>query len=281
MTESITSRDVMADDHSLRLYESGSGNATPVLWLHGSGPGVTAMANWRGLLTELAPEFYNIAPDVLGFGDSACPDPFPPGMMASVDLRAKNTLALLDALQVESPHVVGNSMGGIIAIRMAQMAPSRLRKIVLMGSAGNGGLAPDAVAKSGAFAADATIETMRDLLRMFVYDEAQLGLDLDALAAERLEIATRPDIARVAAALVDPNGSALNFTPEDLGQILHQVLVVHGREDRVLPLERSYYLAQHLPNAQLHVFPRSGHWAHWEQQGRFKALLRAFFQDAL
>ncbi|MFD5258308.1 alpha/beta fold hydrolase [Streptomyces bobili] len=277
----IAERDVMAGGHSLRLYESGARDATPVLFLHGSGPGVTAMANWRGLMTDLATEFYNIAPDVLGFGDSVGPDPFPRGFMASLDLRAQSTLALLDEFQVESAHVVGNSMGGIMALRMAQLAPSRLRKIVLMGSAAEGGLTSEAIAGSMAFSADPTVKTIGDLLRLFVHDEETFDRDLDELAVERLAVALRPDVVRAAAASADPTGPPLNFTPEALGQLHHETLVVHGREDRVLPVERSYYLARHLPNAQLHVFPRSGHWAHLEQAERFRFLLQAFLQGTL
>jgi 2-hydroxymuconate-semialdehyde hydrolase len=281
MSDVITTRSVLADGHSLRVYESGAPGTTPVLWLHGSGPGVNALANWRGMLTDLASEYHNLAPDLLGFGDSACPDPFPRGIMPSVDLRARNTLALLDELQVERTHVVGNSMGGMIAMRMAQLAPTRLGKIVLMGSAGRGGLEPAAAAMSMTFATAPTPQNMKSLLQMFVYDEATFGIDLDELAAQRLALAMRPDIVRVNAATFDPVSLQPDFPPAALAELSQETLVVHGREDRVLSVERAYYLAEHIPNAQLHVFPHSGHWAHLEQHDRFKALLIAFLNGSL
>lgn len=280
MSNVITERDVTAGHFRVRLFESGSPDATSVLWLHGSGPGVNAMANWRGLMTDLAPEYYNIAPDVLGFGDSECPDPFPRGIMPSVDFRAHNTLALLDELDIGSVHVVGNSMGGMIALRMAQIAPQRLDRIVLMGSAGRGGLEPAAGQMSMTFALDPTPENMKELIRMFVYNEATFGIDIDELTTQRLALAARPDIARVNAATFDPSaGLEPDFPPETLATIAHETLVVHGREDRVLSVERSYYLATHIPNAQLHVFPHSGHWAHLEQHERFKALIMVFLNE--
>lgn len=282
MSEIITSRQVVADGHSLRVYESGARDAAPVLWLHGSGPGVDALANWRGLLMDLAGDFYNVAPDILGFGASACPDPWPRGVEASVDLRARNTLALLDELKIDAAHVVGNSMGGMIALRMAQLAPSRLRKIVMMGSGGAPAkLEPEAVRRTMEFLANPTADGLRGLMQMFVYDEASFGVDLGRLAAERMAVAMRPEIARVNAATFDLSKPVFVLTPEQLAEIPHEAMVIHGREDRVIPIEASYYLAKHLPNAQLHVFPRSGHWAQLEQHRRFKVLIQDFLAGSL
>ena len=281
MSEDISFRRVTADGQSLRVYESGAAEAAPVLWLHGSGPGVDAMANWRGLMTELAADFHNVAPDILGFGESACPDPWPRGIAASVDLRAMNTLALLDELHLESAHVVGNSMGGMIALRMAQIAPSRIRKLVLMGSGGAGGLRPEAAKKTMEFLANPSVDGLHGLMQMFVYDEQAFGVDLHKLAADRMTIAMRPDIARVNAATFDFTQPVFVLTPEQLAEIGHESLVIHGREDRVVPVEASHFLSTHLPNAQLHVFPRSGHWAQLEQKRRFKSLIQAFLAGSL
>lgn len=281
MSEIITFRDVMSGGHALRVYESGDANAAPVLWLHGSGPGVDALANWQGLLNDLAGDFHNVAPDILGFGESACPDPWPRGVSASVELRARNTLDLLDELQIDAAHVVGNSMGGMIAMRMAQIAPERLRKLVLMGSGGAGGLRPEAARKTMEYLANPTAENLYGLMQMFVYDEEAFGVDLRKLAADRMAIAMRPHIARVNAATFDFSQPLFVLTPEQLAEIRHEALVIHGREDRVLPVEASHFLSTHLPNAQLHVFPRSGHWAQLEHRRAFKSLIKAFLNGSL
>lgn len=281
MSVPVTSRDVVAGGHKLRLYESGSKDLPPVLWLHGSGPGVGAMSNWWHLMVDLASDFYNIAPDILGFGDSDCPDPFPRGATATVDLRARNTLQLIDELELDAVHVVGNSMGGMIALRMAQLAPERLRKIVLMGSGGAGGLTPEAGQISARFGANPSVENMKVLFALFVYDLSAFNVDLDELAAERLKVASRPGVARCHAATYDLSQPLLVFSEKELAELPHEALVIHGREDRVLSSDGSIYLSRHLPNAQLHIFPRSGHWAQLELHDKFSSFLKMFISGAL
>ena len=188
---------------------------------------------------------------------------------------------MLDALQLESAHVIGNSMGGMIAMRMAQIAPTRLRKIVLMGSGGAGGLRPEAAKKTMEYLANPSAESLHGLMQIFVYDEAAFGVDLRKLAAERMAVALRPNIARVNAATFDFSQPLFVLTPEQLAEIPHEALVIHGREDRVLPVEASYFLSTHMPNAQLHVFPRSGHWAQLEHRRGFKSLIQTFLSGSL
>ena len=279
--EAISTHDVVVEGHRLRLYENGDRNRPHVLWLHGSGPGVNALANWRDIMTAFSGEYHNVAPDVLGFGNSECPDPFPRGIMPTVQYRAENLLALLDELEMDSVHIVGNSMGGMIALRMALLAPSRVDRIVLMGSAADGGLSPLAVEKQMRFVRERSLSALTDLLRSFVYDEETFGVALEDVAAERLALALDPEIARVAAATFDPEPGPLSFPPAELGRIVQPTLVVHGREDRILPIERAVYLAQHISDAHLHVVPRSGHWAHLEQPETFRFLMRAFLDGNL
>jgi len=78
----ITTREVEVSGHRLHLNEAGDPSSPAVLWLHGSGPGVTALTNWQALLAGLAPRFHNLGLDLLGFADSAHPDPAPAGMVA-------------------------------------------------------------------------------------------------------------------------------------------------------------------------------------------------------
>jgi 2-hydroxymuconate-semialdehyde hydrolase len=60
--------------------------------------------------------------------------------------------------------------------------------------------------------------------------------------------------------------------------IPHETLIVHGREDRVIPLENSYRLLQLIDKAQLHVFGKCGHWTQIEHTREFADLIRAFFK---
>jgi len=106
----ITTRDVRVGEHSFHPSESGDPSREAVLCLHGSGPGATALSNLEGVITEIAGDFHNLAPDVIGFGDSSHSDPAPQGMLAFTKLRVETLLRLLDALGVERVHLVGNSM---------------------------------------------------------------------------------------------------------------------------------------------------------------------------
>src|ERR671926_262054 len=85
--------------------EAGSG--PPVVLIHGSGPGVTAYANWRLVLPALADRFRVLAPDMAGFGFSERPEKADYG----VDLWTDQTVGFLDALGIDRAHVVGNSFG--------------------------------------------------------------------------------------------------------------------------------------------------------------------------
>jgi len=119
----IATRDVQLGDLHFPLSESGNARSEAVLWLHGSGPGATALSNREGVIGDLAGDFHNLAPDVIGFGDSSHPDPAPQGMLAFTKLWVETLLRLLDTLGLERVHLVGNSMGGMISLGLVSQAP--------------------------------------------------------------------------------------------------------------------------------------------------------------
>ena len=100
--------------------------------IHGSGPGVTSYANWRLVIPALAENFHVVAPDMVGFGYSDRPE----DVEYSLQTWADQTVGLMDALGIEKAHLVGNSFGGAIALRIATQHPDRVDKLVLMGSMG-------------------------------------------------------------------------------------------------------------------------------------------------
>ncbi len=108
------------------------GQGAPALFIHGSGPGVSAWANWRLALPVLAQARRVIAPDVAGFGYTDRP----PGIAYTMDTWVQQAIDLLDALDVERADVVGNSFGGALSLALAIRAPHRVRRLVLMGSVG-------------------------------------------------------------------------------------------------------------------------------------------------
>lgn len=271
----ITTSDVAVGEWTIRTHLAGDPADPAILWLHGSGPGVSALSNWEPLITTM-PGYRHIAPDVLGFGDSSHPDDLPLGVAGSAAMRAEAMGGLLDELHVPRAHVVGNSMGGMISLLMLQARPERFDRVILMGSGGAPMTpTPDLLAMI-TYYDDPGDDAMRDLIGRFVYDTGLFGDEIGAIAADRAAVAGRDDVRRSHLRTFSPEGPPLVFTEESLAGIGHQVLLVHGREDRIIPKQASYYLAEAIPQAQLHVFPHAGHWAQIEQTDRFRALAQQF-----
>lgn len=282
VTASVTSRDVAVGDLTFRLHESGTPGPEAIVFLHGSGPGATGLSNWAQIIADLGPRFYCLAPDMIGFGDSSHPDPAPQGMAAFNELRTSALFGLFDALGLERVHLVGNSMGGSIALLATLRAPARIGKVVLMGSGG----APDMPTSPGLrhlreFYANPTADSLRELLRQFVYDLAPLSDRVEQVVAERMSYVVRADIQRSHAASFNMQPPRRFFHPEELATVTSDVLVIHGRDDQIIPLEASTYFAAHLPNANLYVLGRCGHWTQIEYPEKFEYLLTEFLTGAL
>jgi len=255
------------------VHDVGSG--APVVLIHGSGPGVSAWANWRLVLPALAQRRRAIAPDMIGFGYSDRPAGFRYDMEAWV----QQTLDLLDALELECTDLIGNSFGGALALALAIRAPQRVRRLVLMGSVGVP--FPITPGLDAVWGYQPSFESMRALLDLFAYSRELVN---DEIAQLRYEASIRPGFQESFAAMfpaprqrwVDAMASA----EADIRILPHETLIVHGREDRVIPLENSLTLTQWIPNAQLHVFGHCGHWTQIEHSARFNRLVEDFFAEA-
>ncbi|HEY0615191.1 MAG TPA: alpha/beta hydrolase, partial [Candidatus Elarobacter sp.] len=115
-----------AGGHRTHYHEAGSGET--VVFIHGSGPGVTAWANWRNALPVFAEKFHVLAPDVLGFGFSARPE----GQTYGKDVWVDHLIAFLHEKGVTRCHMVGNSLGGALSLALAAREPQVVDRIVLM-----------------------------------------------------------------------------------------------------------------------------------------------------
>jgi 2-hydroxymuconate-semialdehyde hydrolase len=276
----ITTRDVAAGEWSFHVSTSGDPGATPVVFLHGSGPGVTALSNWEGALGALGDDFYCVAPDIVGFGDSTHPEEPPVGIGPFLDLRATSMIELLDALGLARVHLVGNSMGGMLTLKLLGMVPERIESAILMGSGGAPVPPTENLMKLAGFYADPTEDAMTDLLERFVYDPSSLGSDLRAIAAARMPRVLRDDVRRSHVATFTFTGGPVVFDHDQLAAVTQPVLLIHGRDDTFIPYAASLYFLDHLPNADLHVLARAGHWAQIEQPERFRMLVRGFVGGA-
>jgi 2-hydroxymuconate-semialdehyde hydrolase len=259
---------------SFRLHRTGDPAGEPVLFLHGSGPGATGLSNWERIIEDLGDRFYCLAPDMIGFGDSEHPLDPPRGMGPFNELRARAIVALLDELGLEKVHLVGNSMGGQLALILTLDHPDRVGKVILMGSGG----APDMPVSPGLkqlreFYASPSAEALESLLAEFVVDLEPMRATIDRVVKERMEYVVRDDVRRSHEASFDPEGERRYFRPDELAGIRHDVLCIHGREDRIIPVAASKYFAESIPGADLYVLGRCGHWTQIEHPETFETLL--------
>jgi 2-hydroxymuconate-semialdehyde hydrolase len=262
------------------VIHAGPEHDHPLILLHGGGPGAQAQSNWTPTLRALGGDAHVMAPDLVGFGRTVHPDPPPFGPEAWFDLRIAQLIELADHFGHERVNLVGNSLGGALALRFALAHPERLDHLILMGSAGPPMKPTEELLNMLAFGSDPTAEHLASVLRSFVYDLERFG-DVDELVAARLPEATRPEVQRSWHAMFHdeaghPAGAQLALTAERVRTIEHPTLIVHGRDDRIIPIAGSLWLLEQLPDADLHVFARCGHWAMLEQPQKFARLVRDF-----
>lgn len=247
------------------------GEGYPTLFIHGSGPGVTAWANWRLVLPVLATQMRVIAPDIVGFGYTQRPE----GIRYGRQVWVKHLLDFIDALGLDKVNLVGNSFGGALALAMAVDHPERVNKLVLMGSVGVAfELTPGLDAVWGY---EPSIANMRALLEVFAFNHDLVN---DDLARMRYEASIRPGFQEAFASMFPAPRQAgidkLTVPVDQLSALKNRTLIVHGHEDQVIPVANSHRLFELLENAELHVFRKCGHWVQIEHAERFASLLKGF-----
>jgi 2-hydroxymuconate-semialdehyde hydrolase len=263
------------DAAGIRTNVHDVGSGSPVLLIHGSGPGVSAWANWRLVMPELAKQARVIAPDMVGFGFTDRPA----GQRYDMDTWVAQAIGVLDALDVAQADLVGNSFGGALALALTIRHPERVRRLVLMGSVGVP--FPITPGLDAVWGYEPSFEAMRGLLDIFAHDRK---LVTDELAKLRYEASVRPGFQESFSAMFPAPRQrwvdAMASPEAPIRRIAHQTLVIHGREDQVIPLQNSLTLANWIPRAQLHVYPQCGHWTQIEHAARFAQLVGHFLAEA-
>jgi 2-hydroxymuconate-semialdehyde hydrolase len=248
------------------------GSGAPVVLVHGSGPGVTAWANWRLNIPVLAEKFRVIAPDMLGFGYTQAPEATSYAMDAWVD----HLIGLMDALGIEKFHMLGNSFGGALALAIAIRFPVRLRRMVLMGAVGLS--FPLTKGLDAVWGYEPSVESMRALLDIFAYDRSLVS---DELAELRYKASIRPGVQEAFGAMFPAPRQrwveAMALPEVDIAAIEAPTLIIHGREDQVIPPANSLRLFNLIDHAELHIFGRCGHWSQIEHRHSFNKLVSCFF----
>jgi 2-hydroxymuconate-semialdehyde hydrolase len=278
----VETKKVQTGNYQTFIHEGGVNSSETIIFLHGSGPGVSAKSNWQHILPHFNEKFHVVALDIFGFGDTDHPETYPNNGVEWMNERIKQVLTLMDNLGVGKAHLVGNSLGGVIALHLLMYAPDRFDKVVLMGAGGGLTEPTPELAKLANFHKDPNPVAFKNLLSWFLFDKSILEDELENIVSERLELFLKPEVRRS----YEENFSKSHLSdmlipPSALTQMNHSVLLIHGHGDRFVPLQSSLYVMDYLPNAQLHIFKRCGHWAQVEQKERFIKLTSDFFNGDL
>jgi 4,5:9,10-diseco-3-hydroxy-5,9,17-trioxoandrosta-1(10),2-diene-4-oate hydrolase len=281
-------RSSKAGDITLNYYEAGAparstagdllGGGLPLVMLHGGGPGASAWSNFGAALPAFAEDFRVLLVDQPGFGDSD-----KPAVVGNYFRHSAGYLVrLLDELGIDRIHLLGNSLGGGTAARFAIENPKRVGRLVLMGP---GGLnlnvlsadPTEGVQRLMDFGAQPSREALRAFISTMVVDQS---LVTDELVDERLADATKPGareaMASMGASFWNPDTFEDGMIWREAHRIRQHTLLTWGRDDRVNPLDGALVALKQIPKAQLHVFPRCGHWAQIEAAEEFHAVTRTF-----
>ncbi|HEB3531135.1 TPA: alpha/beta fold hydrolase [Burkholderia cenocepacia] len=261
---------LVAADHRTNYHELGRGK--PLFLLHGSGPGVSGWTNWKGVMNELGEHFHVIVPDIAGFGFTE----FKEGSKYDIKLWVRHLTGIMDALAIEKASFVGNSFGGALAIGLALFDKQRVDRLVLLGTpAGEFEQTPGL---RSAWTYEPSLENMEQTMRLFPYDQTIIT---EEMVRTRYEASARPGAQDALRKLIPrPNNDGptivKGFPASAVAGIEAPTLVLHGREDRVVPPACGALLAQHIPNADLHQFAKCGHWVQTERRDDFLRLVTDF-----
>jgi pimeloyl-ACP methyl ester carboxylesterase len=213
-----------------------------------------------------------IAYDQLGFGRTATGEQRQYGRAA----WTAHAWSVLDTLDVDRVDIIGNSMGGAVALSMALDHPDRVRRLTLMGTMGISMALPAGLDQVWAYTP--SVQNMERIIRLFAYDQSLATGDLVRM---RYQASLDPAVRSSWEAMFPPPRQRwvddLALAPDELAAIAAPVLLVHGRDDRVVPLpDSSLRLLARLNDVRLHVFGQCGHWTMIERTAEFVRLVESF-----
>jgi pimeloyl-ACP methyl ester carboxylesterase len=265
----MSAREIVVDGIRIHVEEAGRG---PTLFLvHGLG---ASSAVWRHTIAAFSDRWRVIAPDLPGHGRSGKPDaPY------TIDFYAGFLRSLGHTLGVDEAVVIGNSLGGHISIELALTYPTWTRAVVLVAPAG--GHWPVMRPVGWALGSLARPEILRFVLPRGVdrsfYDPTSPGcIERRRVLAERFVADDYPDFARAVARSV---AGVLGAERQSLADLRQPLLLVWGRQDRLLPLSHSKRIVRQVTHTRLAVVERCGHIPMLERPEEFNRLVGEFLRS--
>jgi pimeloyl-ACP methyl ester carboxylesterase len=270
-------RDVPVLGRSMNVVDTG-GDGPPLLFVHGLGG---RWQNWLLNVPAFMRDFRVLAPDLPGFGRSAMP-------LGRISIQgfARVLDELCTVLEIESPVVVGNSMGGFIAAELALAFPTRVQKLVLVSAAGitTTSLKREPIMAAGRLMAVATARAgVRNLPVARRPRLRRAALQLVVRYPERLSVPLATELVEGAGAegFIGGLDSVIGYSfRERLPDIDVPTLIVWGRNDILIPVADAFEFERLIgANARVEVFEDTGHLAMLERPSRFNALLSSFIAE--
>jgi len=205
----------------------------------------------------LRERFRVIAPEMVGYGHTERPEGITYGIRTWI-------AHVLDALGLRKVSLVGNSMGGLVSLHIAQQRPDLVDRLVLLGTPAPGMTPSEGLAALRAY--EPSPEAMRSLLRdYFAFDPT---IVTEELVRSRFEASRAPGVHEVYRSMFHDSrhtGDALELTEDGVRSIAAPCLVVHGAHDKVIPVETGWRLARLIPDCGPSRWPQLG-----EHQGQLR-----------
>lgn len=273
MTELRTATYTVAGGFNIHIKETGALNGPVAVFLHGSGPGASGASNFRNNCAAFAGAgFRVILPDLIGYGASSKPE----GIDYTLRLFTDTVYDALRQHGIDKAHLVGNSLGGGVALQIALDHPGFADRLILM--------APGCVAEqleyfkmpgiakmvSGFGGPEFNLAEQRRLVANLVHPDFAPGIP-DLLIEERFAVArTQPKdvLARMRTPDLSPR----------LGEIRRPVFVLWGLDDEFCPESHARLFLDRCPDIRILTFGRTGHWVQVERATEFNAHAVAFLR---
>ena len=267
----LTERNI--DFRGIRVHGWEGGQGFPILMLHGSGPGVSAQANFRLILEPLAANYHILALDLIGFGGSGRKSAPP---FFDLDLWLQQAQAAIDVIPEKAVGVIGHSISATLALRLAAANP-RITKVLTTGAMGARFAANADTVLTWTF--PETREELRRVGKALVYDQRLID---DNFLDGRMKILGDPEYAAYFRSMFAGDKQAIvdaaNLGADTLAKIACDVVMVHGKDDRPFPYaETTMALARQIPQADAVVLARCGHSPALEHPDKLVQIARMLF----
>lgn len=255
----------------IRLHYNEAGDGPALILNHGGGPGANAWDNSKYVFKPLSEHFRTILLDLPGYGESqkgVSRDGEPMDVFMARLIRD-----FIDVLGIDRTHLYGSSQFGPAALRFGIEYPDRCGKIIVQ-SSGIGkheGDLPDGIKSLGAFANDPSVENME---KVFSYFTPREEFRSPEVIRARYEMALTPGHLESRREMT--NASNSDPTP-DLHKLQSEVLIVHGNEDGMVPIDDALHLLKVVPRSRAVIWgDRSGHFVLTEHPVEFARLTTEF-----